>query len=87
MRASVDVDALAFPFPHRIELAVAASDNQLTVDTTLVPTGRRRVPVAFGWHPYLRVPGEPRSRWRLELPSREHLAVDSRHIPTGESHA
>ena len=39
--AAIDVDAPAFPFPHRIELSVAARDRQLTVDTTVVPTGRR----------------------------------------------
>ena len=60
VRASIDVDAPAFPFPHRIEVVAAVHDRQLTVDTTLIPTGRRRVPVAFGWHPYLRLPGVPR---------------------------
>jgi aldose 1-epimerase len=87
LRASIDVDARAFPFPHRIELAIAARDGSLTVDTTLVPTGRRRVPVAFGWHPYLRVPGTARSKWRLRLPARTHLLLDERGIPTGETEA
>ncbi len=41
------------------------------------------MPVAFGWHPYLRLPGVPRSRWRLELPARRHLALDALSIPTG----
>ena len=78
---SIDVDARAFPFPHRIELSITARDGSLTVDTTIVPTGRRRVPVAFGWHPYLRVPGTPRARWRLRLPARTHLLLDERGIP------
>jgi aldose 1-epimerase len=82
-RASIDVDAPAFPFPHRIEVGVAADEDRLTVDTTIVPTGRRRVPVAFGWHPYLRLPGTHRRRWRLRLPTRTHLALDDRGIPTG----
>jgi galactose mutarotase-like enzyme len=85
VRASIDVDAPAFPFPHRIELLCSAGDDELAVATTIVPTGRRRVPVAFGWHPYLRVPGTPRSRWRLHLPARRHLELDARQIPTGES--
>jgi aldose 1-epimerase len=85
--ASIDVDAPAFPFPHRIEVAVAAHDDRLVVDTTLAPTGRRRVPVAFGWHPYLRVPGTRRSRWRLRLPARTHLRLDGRGLPTGEANA
>jgi galactose mutarotase-like enzyme len=55
------------------------------IDTTLVPTCDRKVPVAFGWHPYLRVHGTPRSRWQLRLPAREHLALDELGIPTGAS--
>ena len=83
VRASIDVDAQAFPFPHRIELTVAVRDRELTVGTTVVPTGRRAVPVAFGWHPYLRLPGTPRRRWHLRLPTRTHLTLDERGIPTG----
>jgi aldose 1-epimerase len=83
LHASIDVDAPAFPFPHRIEVAVTALDNRLDVTTTITPTGRRRVPVAFGWHPYLQLPGAPRRRWTLRLPRRHHLELDDRGIPTG----
>lgn len=83
--ASIDLDAPAFPFPHRIDVRVRAREAQLTIDTTVTATGRRRVPIAFGWHPYLRVPGTPRALWRLRLPSREHRALDARSIPTGAS--
>ncbi|HXY91666.1 MAG TPA: aldose 1-epimerase [Acidimicrobiia bacterium] len=86
LAASIDVDHRAFPFPHRIEVVVDAHAAKLVVDTTVVPTGRRRVPVGFGWHPYLRLPGTPRSHWRLRLPAREHLALDPRGIPNGASH-
>ncbi len=85
VRASTAVDAAAFPFPHRIEVTATASEDALRVDTAIVPTGRRSVPIVFGWHPYLRLPGAPRSQWRLRLPSRRHLALDSFGIPTGES--
>jgi aldose 1-epimerase len=85
--ATTDVDAPAFPFPHRIEVGIALHEDRLVVDTTIVPTGRRRVPVAFGWHPYLRVPGAPRAHWRLRLPPRRRLALDGLGVPTGESHA
>jgi len=84
IESAIAVDSPAFPFPHRIEVAVTAHDDRLVVDTTVVPTGRRRVPIAFGWHPYLRVPGTPRAGWQLRLPSRRHLALDERGIPTGE---
>jgi aldose 1-epimerase len=85
LTATTIVDAPAFPFPHLLEVAVAAHDDRIVVGTTLVPTGDREVPVAFGWHPYLRVPGAPRSQWTLRLPSREHLVLDARGIPTGDS--
>jgi galactose mutarotase-like enzyme len=85
--ATTVVDAPAFPFPHLLEVAIEAHDDRVVVDTTLVATGERKVPVAFGWHPYLRVPGTPRSRWTLQLPRRDHLALDERGIPTGESSA
>jgi aldose 1-epimerase len=84
LTATTIVDAPAFPFPHLLEVVVEARDDRLVVDTTLVPTADREVPVAFGWHPYLRVPGTPRSRWTLRLPAREHLTLDDRGIPTGE---
>ena len=59
--ASIDVDAPAFPFAHRIELLVTARDGELDVRTTVIPTSRRRVPIAFGWHPYLKAAGNTAS--------------------------
>lgn len=85
LRASIEVDAPAFPFPHRIEVTATVREPTLRLHTTIVPTGRRAVPVAFGWHPFLRLPGGRRSAWRLRLPARRHLALDARGIPTGES--
>ena len=85
LRATIDVDAPAFPFPHRIALKATASGAKLTVGTTVIPTGRRPVPIAFGWHPYLRLPTTRRSTWRLRLPPRHHLTLDGRGIPTGAS--
>ena len=80
----MEVDAPAFPFRHRIEVTAIVREPELRVDTTIVPTGRRGVPIAFGWHPTLRLPGEPRHCWRLRLPARRHLALDDRGIPTGD---
>ena len=85
--ATIDVDDPAFPFPHRIEVAVTAHGRQLTLETTVIPTGSRPVPVAFGWHPYLRLPGTPRRDWQLQLPARTHIALDDRGIPTGAEQA
>jgi aldose 1-epimerase len=73
----------AFPFPHTLRLDAALDATGLTVATTLVATGDVAVPVAFGFHPYLRLPGADRSSWRLELPARRYLFADARSIPTG----
>ena len=81
--AETELAAPVFPFPHRIAITAALVEGALTVTTTLTPTGRRAVPVAFGWHPYLRVPGTPRHRWILGLPARDHLELDDRGLPTG----
>jgi aldose 1-epimerase len=83
LTASLAVDAPAFPFPHRITIVASVRDSTLRVDTTVAPTGRRNVPIAFGWHPYLRLPAGPRRTWLLRLPLRQHLALDDRGIPTG----
>ena len=42
------------------------------------------VPIAFGFHPYLRLPGIPREDWRVEVPVTERLELDDAMLPTGE---
>lgn len=73
----------SFPFPHVLTVEHRLDATTLTVATTLRATGRRRVPVTFGWHPYLRLPGIRRSSIRVILPARRHLDLDARGIPTG----
>jgi galactose mutarotase-like enzyme len=76
--------AAAFPFPHRLRYEVAISARTLTIALTVVPTGEVAVPIAFGFHPYLRLPGIERSRWRLDAPVERRLRLDARQLPTGE---
>jgi aldose 1-epimerase len=90
LAASLDYGAFpellaAFPFPHRLTVTAAVQGASLTVATTLAATGERPVPVAFGWHPYLQLPGAPRATWRLLLPHRRHLELDGRGLPTGKA--
>ena len=49
-----------------------------------MPTGDEPVPIAFGWHPWLSLPGVERRDWELDLPARARLALDDRNLPTGE---
>ena len=58
-RASIDVDAPAFPYPHRIEVRSSPVTTTSRSTRRSSRPARRAVPVAFGWHPYLRLPGTP----------------------------
>jgi aldose 1-epimerase len=78
----------AFPFPHELRLEAVLAGDTLSVATTLRCTAEVPVPVCFGWHPYLRLPGVPREQWRVELPVRTRALLDERGIPSGrEEHA
>jgi aldose 1-epimerase len=72
----------AFPFPHVLELDVSVGRDGLRVETALTAGEQGPVPVAFGWHPYFRLPGSS-DGWRLELPECAPLELDARGIPTG----
>jgi aldose 1-epimerase len=75
----------AFPFPHEVHVQAELAGDTLTIATIVLPTGESAVPVSFGWHPYLRLPGVPRSEWHVELPVRRRAVLDERRLPTGET--
>ena len=74
----------AFPYPHRVEQRVALDPRRLEIETLLMATGAAPVPITFGFHPYLRLPGVPRGDWIVALPRRRRLLADARGIPTGD---
>jgi aldose 1-epimerase len=75
----------AFPFPHELHVQAELAGDTLTVATIVLPTADVTVPISFGWHPYLRLPGVPRSEWRVELPVRRRALLDERGLPTGDT--
>jgi galactose mutarotase-like enzyme len=77
----------AFPFPHRLRVAATLREDELEVATSVIATGERAVPIAFGWHPYFRLPDLPRAAWRVRLPVRRRALLDERLLPTGRSEA
>jgi len=78
-------DRLAvFPFHHQLGLALRLEGDVLSVTTTVEATAEEEVPLAFGWHPWLALPGVPRPDWELALPDRTALVLDDRNLPTGE---
>jgi aldose 1-epimerase len=65
-----DPDLLAsFPFPHLLALTVRVSAQTLMVRTAVTPTGDQTVPLCFGFHPYLQLPGVLRDQWIIETPT------------------
>jgi aldose 1-epimerase len=73
-----------FPFPHQLQVEAGISDEMLTIATTVRASGEAPVPIAFGYHPYLRLPGVERSAWVVEIPVSERVVLDSEELPTGE---
>ncbi len=68
----------AFPFAHQLSVGIVLCERSLNCVcrvTALDPT-----PIAFGWHPYLRLPG-PRQAVTLQLPSRERVGLDRALLP------
>src|SRR3954471_7565108 len=68
-----------FPFAHELRV-----EHRLTADALITTTEvEGDVPVAFGWHPFLRLPGEPRADWRVQLGAATTLELDDHMLPTG----
>jgi galactose mutarotase-like enzyme len=87
LQASLDFAAdpalmAAFPFAHLVTLTVELTEESLALSTTVEATGGEPVPIAFGFHPYFRVPGDRRA-WEISLPLRRHLELDARSLPSG----
>ena len=74
----------AFPFPHTLTIEATLDAGTLTIATTVDADAGGPVPIAFGYHPYLRLPGVDRAAWEVEVPVREALSLDDRMLPTGE---
>ena len=72
-----------FPFPHLLTLDITLADRTLTVKTTVSATTGSRVPLCFGFHPYLQLPDVPRAEWRIETPAMRFHPVNAWGIPTG----
>jgi aldose 1-epimerase len=73
-----------FPFAHVVAVHAILDPVGLQITTTLCATADVAVPVAFGYHPYLRPPDVPRSAWEIECTLSEQLVLDRRSVPTGE---
>jgi aldose 1-epimerase len=72
-----------FPFEHELVIEAEVASGGLSLTTTVRATGSVPVPAAFGFHPYLRIPGSSRRDWQIALGASERLVLDEQMIPTG----
>jgi aldose 1-epimerase len=76
-----------FPFRHDLHYEARLGAGRLEIEIVVRACGTDTVPVAFGFHPYLSLPGVSRQRWLVELPPMRHLALDAHQIPVGAGQA
>jgi galactose mutarotase-like enzyme len=70
---------LLHPWANRLgAMRYQASGKEVALDP---------VPVSFGYHPYIRIPGCPRAEWQVAMPAMSRLRFDERGVPTGEESA
>jgi aldose 1-epimerase len=76
-----------FPFRHDVHYEARLAAGRLEIEVVVRACGEDAVPVGFGFHPYLSLPGVAREHWLVELPAMRHLALDNRQIPVGAGQA
>jgi aldose 1-epimerase len=72
-----------FPFRHELVYDARLEHGSLQLKLSVHASGADAVPLACGFHPYIRLPGAPRERWQVELPAMRRLALDDDQIPVG----
>jgi len=75
-----------FPFPHDLVYEAHLAAGSLQIDVSMHASGDEAVPLVFGFHPYVSLPGVPRERWQVELPAMRWLTLDDHQIPIGPDH-
>ena len=70
-----------FPFRHDLTYTARLGAGQLEISVAVRATGSDAVPLAFGFHPYLTLPGVARELWMVELPPMRRLVLDAQQIP------
>jgi aldose 1-epimerase len=74
-----------FPFAHTVRMTHRLYGGVLEVRTTIENHSSDPMPLVIGFHPWYRIPDEPRDQWKVHLPVREHYVLSPKLIPTGET--
>ena len=73
-----------YPFLLALEVTFLLDAGGVTIRSTALNAGERRLPYGIGFHPYLTVGTERIDDARLRVPARARLITDDRGVPTGE---
>jgi galactose mutarotase-like enzyme len=73
----------AFPIPHVVRYTASIVGTTMTIAFGVRATGEVDVPISFGFHPYLTLPGSDRRSWHVEIPVSKQALTDERMLPTG----
>ena len=75
------------PVPARVLYEATLEGSTLSITTTVEATRGTPVPIAFGYHPYFRLPGIARGDWEVEVPVRERLRAGPADAADGRARA
>lgn len=73
-----------WPWVQEYEMTYTLSKDGLQVETRITNRSAESMPVAIGFHPYYRIPGQPRDNWTLQIPAHKAVVANAQLIPTGE---
>jgi aldose 1-epimerase len=74
-----------WPFAHTIEMTYRLSAGALEVRTRIVNMSAEPMPVAIGYHPWLRLTDSPREEWTVTVPACRRWLLNWQKVPTGET--
>ena len=70
-----------FPHAHRLTTTFELGEGSLRATTLVEANAGDDVPISFGWHPYLTLPGVTHDELELSLPPLEHVHLDDQGLP------
>ena len=77
-------DDMGYPFDYNCLIKYHLKhDGLLSVETAVVNTGKQRIPIADGWHPYFTLGGKA-DDWELYFAADQLVEFDDKLIPTGK---
>ena len=71
-----------FPFPYRATTSINFTGESVTINSSVLNTGKSDLPYSEGWHPYFML-GEKIDGLKLTLPKTSLAVLDKDDLPTG----